>query len=45
MPEQQEQTPVVVNKPTDACTYILNPDGTYTRVDAPTVVPEFAPKE
>lgn len=44
MPDEPE-SPVIVDKPTEACTYLDNGDGTFTRVEPPTVVPETIPQE
>jgi hypothetical protein len=43
--ETPQEEPVVLEQPTAACTYIRNPDGTLTRVDAPTIIPDSVPKE
>lgn len=44
-PAPEKSTEALPPQPPDACTYVRNEDGSLTRLDAPTLIPEFAPKE
>lgn len=44
-PDDEGEPQTVFLSPTEACTYIRNPDGSLIRVDAPTIIPGVSPQE
>lgn len=45
LPEAAPDPATALPQPDAACSYRRNPDGSLTALDAPTIVPDFAPKE